>query len=84
MVLVQRSLCWLDAVVLKLFVTADPFHCTQNRCGPLHFVKVFSITEKLDFVTSDGEHLSRPDKKQSSGFGFSPTAITKIKQKKVS
>jgi len=23
------------------FVAADPFHCTQNRCGPLSFVNVF-------------------------------------------
>jgi len=25
-------------VVLELLVAADPFHCTQNRCGPFQFV----------------------------------------------
>jgi len=21
-------------VIFKLFIAADPFHCTQSRCGP--------------------------------------------------
>jgi len=39
-------------VVFKLFVAADPFHCTQIRCGLLRFVKVFSIVGKLDWAVS--------------------------------
>jgi len=40
------------AVVLKLFVAADPFHCTPNRCRDLRFVKVFSIIDKLVLAVS--------------------------------
>jgi len=38
------------AMVLELFVAVDPFHCTQNRCGALRFVKVFLINGKLDLA----------------------------------
>jgi len=31
------------AVVLKLFVTADPFHCTRNRCGPFVLSTFFRL-----------------------------------------
>jgi len=39
-------------MVLKRFVAANPFHCTQNHCGPFRFVNVFSTIEKLDLVAS--------------------------------
>jgi len=73
---------YIRAMVLKLFIAADPFHCTQNCCGPLHFVNIVSITEKLDLITSWGEHLNRPGKKQISGFGLPPIAVIKIKYKR--
>jgi len=38
--------------LLKLFVAADPFYRTQNRCGVLRFVKAFSIIGKLDLAVS--------------------------------
>jgi len=41
----------LRPVLLNLFVAADPFHCTQNRCGSLRLVNI-SIIEKLDLVAS--------------------------------
>jgi len=56
-----------------------PIHYTQNRCGPLRFVKVFSIIGKIDWAVSEHEHLNRPGKKQISGFGLPPIDITKIK-----
>jgi len=39
-----------SAVVLDLYVAADPLPCTRNRCGPLRFFNVSSIIEKLDLV----------------------------------
>jgi len=57
-------------VDLKLFVAADLFHYTQNRCGALRFVKVLSIVGKLDLAVSYHGHLNR--KKQISGFGVRP------------
>jgi len=62
----------------QTFVAADPFHCIQNRCGPLRFVKVFSIIGKLDLAVTEPERLNRPGKKQISGFGLSPIDITKL------
>jgi len=39
-------------MILELFLAADPFTGTQNRCG-LRSVNVFTIIiEKLDSVTS--------------------------------
>jgi len=61
------------------YVAVNSFHCTQNHCRPLHFVKVFSIIEKLDLVASQREHVNRPGKKLISGFGLPPIAVTKIK-----
>jgi len=34
----------------QTFLCYGPFHCTQNRCGPLRFVKLFSIIGKLDLA----------------------------------
>ena len=55
-------------MILKLIVAADLFHCTLNRCRPLSFVNIFSITEKIDLVASEPEDLIRPGNKQISGF----------------
>jgi len=44
----------------------------------LRFVNVFSIIEKLDLATQR-DRLNRPSKKQISGFGLPPIAVTKIK-----
>jgi len=41
-----------STVILKLFATVDPFHCTQNRCKPLCFVNIYSNIEKLDLIVS--------------------------------
>jgi len=68
-------------VVLKLFVAADPFHCTQNFYRHLRFVNFLSIIEKLDFVASYREHLNRSHRKQVSCFGLPPIDANKIKQK---
>ena len=39
----QRRRWHHRAVVRKVLVAADPFHCTQNRCGPHRFVNVFRL-----------------------------------------
>jgi len=71
-----------NAVLLKFFVAADPFYCIQNRCGPLDFVNIFLVIEKLDLFASERENPNRPGKKQISGFGLPPIAVTKIKLKR--
>jgi len=62
---------------VKNFVAAGPFNCTQNRCGPLRFVKVFLII--LDLAFLGNEHLNRLGKKQISSFGLPPIDVIKIK-----
>jgi len=37
----------------------DSFACTQNRCGPLPFVNIFSIIEKLDLVVNLLRYVTR-------------------------
>jgi len=56
-VLITENFFWSQyllsrTVVLKLFVAADPFHCTQNRFGPLSFVNDFLIAVLINYVWS--------------------------------
>jgi len=75
----------LRLVVLKCFVAAEPFHCTQKRCEPLGFVNLFSIIGKVDLVAYECMHLNRPGKKQITGFSlFAANCRHQNQAKKVS
>jgi len=75
----------LRLVVLKRFVAAEPFHCTQKRCEPLGFVNLFSIIGKVDLVAYECMHLNRPGKKQITGFSlFAANCRHQNQAKKVS
>jgi len=58
-------------VVLKRVFSADPFHCTQNCCGAVRFINVFSIIERFHLVVSWREYLNRPGNTHLSGSGES-------------
>jgi len=72
------------AVVLKLFVAAEPFHCTQKLLGTPSFRQRFSIIEKLDLSLLSVSTSTFParSKLRASAFPLNPLiAVTKINKK---